>query len=113
MWKIGYDETVYHQKKIKSYYYSSLSIAFSFSSSILSMPAEVIQKSSELESDFYTANWPWIGAELGNKGYMTPFTNRVKVWRKFCHLYGPTNETKNFAFKVNDILGLESTHTDV
>ena len=37
-------------------------------------------------------------------------TYRVKVWS---HLYGPTNETKNFAFLVNDILGLESTHTDV
>ena len=37
-------------------------------------------------------------------------TYRVKVWS---HLYGLTDETKNFAFWVNDILGLESTHTDV
>ena len=36
-------------------------------------------------------------------------TNRVKVWKYF---QGPTIETKNFAFEVKVILGLESTYPD-
>ena len=36
-------------------------------------------------------------------------TSRVKAWR---YSYGLANETKNFAFEVKYIKGLESTYLD-
>ena len=40
---------------------------------------------------------------------MAPTTNRVKVWKFFWGLFIATN---NFAFEVEAILVLESTHLD-
>ena len=38
---------------------------------------------------------------------MTPTSNRVKVWK---NVYGLAIKTNNFAFEINVISGLESTH---
>ena len=40
---------------------------------------------------------------------MAPMTNRVKVWKYFWGLFIATN---NFAFEVEAILVLESTHLE-
>ena len=40
---------------------------------------------------------------------MAPMTNRVKDWKYFCDL---VIATKNFAFEVKAIVGLESAHLE-
>ena len=40
---------------------------------------------------------------------MAPMTNKVKFWKYFL---GLIIATKNFAFEVKGILGLESTHLE-
>ena len=87
---------MYHQKKIKLYYYSPLSIAFSFSSSIFSMPSEVIQRSSELESEFYNE----IEQNLENESCLSVWVDPKNVFEPCPNLKNSQIRAKNFSISL-------------